>query len=136
MSDNSALEVVEAVEEGVVEGSTRAAWEGSDVSRSEIDWLIRTRRIPAGVECRLPGPETTPDLREGEYVVFIAHFERGFGLPTSAFFRAFLNKFGLQPHQLPANAITTLSAFVSFTEGYLGLWPTINLWSKYFGFRK
>ena len=29
-----------------------------------------------------------------------------------------------------------MSAFVSFTEGYLGLWPTINAWSKYFHFRK
>ena len=51
MSDNSALEVVEVVEEGVMEGSTRSAWEGSDVSRAELDWLIRTRRISAGVEC-------------------------------------------------------------------------------------
>ena len=58
MSDDNAVDVVE---EGVVEGSTRAAWEGSDVIRAEIDWLIRTRRIPDKVECRLPGPEITPD---------------------------------------------------------------------------
>ena len=48
----------------------------------------------------------------------------------------FLVRFGLQPHHLPANAFTTLSAFVSFAEGYLGLWPTTTLWSKYFQFRK
>ena len=36
----------------------------------------------------------------------------------------FLEKFGLQPHHLPANAFTTLSALVSFAESYLGLWPT------------
>ena len=63
---------------------------------------------------------------------FFAHFERGFGLPVSDFMHNFLNKFRLQPHHLPANAITTLSAYVSFSEGYLGLWPSINLWSKYF----
>ena len=113
MSDHSNLEVVEAVEEGVAVESTRATWEGSYVTQADIDWLLRTRRIPAEVECRIPGRETTPDLREGESVVFIEHFERGFGLPSSAFFRNFLNKFGLQPHQLPANAFTTLSAFVS-----------------------
>ena len=84
----------------------------------------------------MPGTETAPSLKEGEYVVFVAHFERGFGLPASAFFRNFLNNFGLQPHDLPANAFTTLSSFVSFTEGYLGLKPTVRAWSKYFGFRK
>ena len=113
MSNNPNLEVVEAVEEGVAEETTRAAWEGSYVGIADINWLIRTRRIPAEVECRLPGPETSPDLKEGEYVVFVEHFERGFGLPASPFFRSFLNKFGLQPHQLPANAFTTLSAFAS-----------------------
>ena len=136
MSDDAALDLVDSVEESTVEGSTRASWEGSDVGRAEIDWLVRTRRIPAGVECRVPGTETAPSLRKGEYVVFIAHFERGFGLPASAFFRNFLRNFGLQPHHLPANAITTLSAFVAFTEGYLGLKPTVRAWSKYFGFRK
>ena len=136
MSDDAALEVIDSVEEGTVEGSTRASWEGSDVGRAEIDWLIRTRRIPTGVECRVPGTETAPSLREGEYVVFVAHFERGLGLPCSAFFRNFLDKFLLQPHQLPANAFLTLSSFTAFTEGYLGLWPSINLWTKFFAFRK
>ena len=107
MSDDNTVDVVE---EGVVEGSTRAAWEGSDAARDEIEWLIRSRRIPDGVACRLPGPEIQPDPREGEYVVFVAHFERGFGLPSSAFFRNFLDKFLLQPHQLPANAVLTLSS--------------------------
>ena len=52
-SQDSAVEVTEE-EEVVLEGSTRAAWEGSDVTRPELEWLIRTKRIPAGVECRLP----------------------------------------------------------------------------------
>ena len=119
-----------------MEESTRAAWEGSDVTQAEIDWLIRTWRIPAGVACRLPGPELVPDVQSGEYVVFVAHFERGFGLPVSEFMSNFLVKFRLQPHHISANTITTLSAYVSFSKGYLGLWPTINLWSKYFQFRK
>ena len=69
-------------------------------------------------------------------MVFLAHFQRGFGLPASPFFREFLNNFGLQPHHLPANAITSLSAFTSFMEGYLGLWPTVAAWAKYFRLRK
>ena len=43
--------VIEPTEELVMEGSTRAAWEGSDVTQAEIDWLIRTRHIPTGVTC-------------------------------------------------------------------------------------
>ena len=127
-SQDSAVEVTE--EEVVLEGSTRAAWEGSDVSRSEIEWLARTKRVPSGVECRLSGPEIQLDLKEGECVIFLAHFERGFGLPASDFMKSFLARFGLQPHHLTANAFTTVSAFVSFAEGYLGLWPTTTLWSK------
>ena len=84
----------------------------------------------------MPGKELAPDLQPGEYVVFVAHFERGFGLPVSDFTKKFFEKLGLQPHHLPANAITTLSTFIAFTEGYLGLWPTLTLRSKYFQFRK
>ena len=92
-SQDSAVEVTE--EEVALEGSTRAAWEGSDVTRLEIEWLIWTKHIPAGVEYRLPSPEVAPDLKEGEYVVFLAHFERGFGLPASDFMKSFLVRFGI-----------------------------------------
>ena len=66
----------------------------------------------------------------------MSHFERGFGLPTSEFFRDFLNFYSLQPHHLPANAILSLSIFTTFCEAYLGLWPTVNLWRKFFGFKR
>jgi hypothetical protein len=68
---------------------TRGAWKGSDVKQPEIDWLYRSRRIPAEVACRIPSDELEPAPLEGEIVVFTAHFERGFGLPASDFFRRF-----------------------------------------------
>ena len=114
----------------------RAGWEGSEVSSAEIKWLKRSRRILEGVECRRPTGEIEPTPVAGERVVFVAHFERGFGLPVSPFFRAFLNRFHLQPHHLPANAITQLSALAAFSAGYLGLWPTVELWAKYFQLKK
>ena len=77
--------------------------------------------------------EPTPE--KGERVVFLAHFQRGFGLPISDFFRQFLVQFGLQPHHIQPNAILHLSCLVSLAEGYLGLWPTVDLWAKYFMFR-
>ena len=78
------------------------------------------------------GGEIEPTPAAGERIVFVAHFERGFGLPASPFFWAFLNRFHLQPHDLPTNAITQLSVLAAFSEGYLGLWPTVELWAKYF----
>ena len=60
---------------------SRGRWEGSDVSEAEIQWLYRSRRIPEGVVCWIPGDEREPDVEPGEVVVFTAHFVRGFGLP-------------------------------------------------------
>ena len=36
----------------------------------------------------------------------------------------------------PTNAFVSLSSFIAFTEGYLGLWPTIALWTKFFCFKR
>ena len=112
------------------------SWEGSDVNMRDLEWLTRSRRVGPQVICRLPGKEEIPTPQPGEREVFLTHFERGFALPASEFFRSFLDFFGLQPHHLPANTIVSLSAFTAFTEGYLGLWPTTELWSKFFHLRK
>ncbi|KAM0829463.1 hypothetical protein ACQ4PT_066867 [Festuca glaucescens] len=114
---------------------TRGAWKGSDVSQTEIDWLYRSRRIPEEVFCRIPGKEREPTPEPGEVVVFTAHFERGFGLPASDFFRRFLDFYELQPHHLPANAIFYLSSFVSFMEGFVGLLPTVETFARFYNLR-
>jgi hypothetical protein len=84
------------------------------------------------VRTRTSGNEQAPQPEPGERVVFGAHFERGFGLPASAFFRHFLEYFGLQPHHLSANAIVTLSCYVAFCEGYTSLWLDVDFWSRLF----
>jgi hypothetical protein len=78
----------------------------------------------------VPAPES------GERVVFISHFERGFGLPASDFFRDFLDTYELQPHHLPANAVMILSAFAAFCEGFAGIEAFSQAWTKYFQLRK
>ncbi|KAK1628411.1 hypothetical protein QYE76_002726 [Lolium multiflorum] len=108
------------------------SWEGSVVADEDIERLIRIRRIPAGVEARAPVGEVVPQPEPGERVVFSSHFERGFGLPASAFFSHFLDFVGLQPHHLPANAFVTLNCYVAFCEGYAGLWPDVDFWSRLF----
>ncbi|KAK1650548.1 hypothetical protein QYE76_068353 [Lolium multiflorum] len=114
---------------------TRGAWMGSSVSQYEIDWLYRSRRIPEGVSCRIPGDEIEPVLEPGERVVFLAHFERGFGLPVSSFFRDFLDFYKLQPHHLPGNAIFYLSCYVTFMEAYIGIRPTRETFARFFALR-
>ncbi|KAM0839714.1 hypothetical protein ACQ4PT_060137 [Festuca glaucescens] len=99
---------------------------------ADIQRLRRMRRIPDGVECRLPATEIAPVLEPGERVVFVTHFDRGFGLPASNFFRSFLDFFGLQPHHLPANAYLSLSCYATFCEGYAGLWPDVDFWCRLF----
>ena len=60
---------------------------GSNVTADDITQLWASRRLPRGEQ--RPWPEGQ------ERVVFLTHFERGFGLPASTFFRAFLEFFGL-----------------------------------------
>ena len=115
--------------------ATRGAWKGSVVTEMDIALLRRARKISANVDCRVPGPEVVPEPVNGERVVFLAHFERGFGLPVSQFFRDFLDFFRLQPHHLGANAVMLLSAFVTLCEGYLGVRPSIGLWRRFFHLR-
>ena len=92
-------------------------------------------KLPRNLDFRVPGPELVPVPRPGERVVFLAHFDRGFGLPVSKFFRDFLNFYRLQPHHLGANAVMLLSAFVTLCEGYLGVRPSAGLWCRLFNFR-
>ena len=40
------------------------SWQGSTVTRREVEWLIKTRQIPAELSCRLPGKESSPVLNE------------------------------------------------------------------------
>ncbi|KAK1691991.1 hypothetical protein QYE76_008688 [Lolium multiflorum] len=108
------------------------SWKGSYMQDDDIARFVRLRRIPAGVITRAPGEEQEPRPEPGERVVFGAHLDRGLGLPASNFFRRFLDHFGLQPHHLPANAMILLSCYVAFMEGYAGLWPDVEFWSRLF----
>jgi hypothetical protein len=56
-------------------------------------------------------------------------------LPASDFFRTFLEFYERQQHHLPGNAIFNLSTFVAFCEGYVGLWPSIQLWVRLYNLR-
>ena len=83
------------------------SWMGSNITSEDITQLRATRRLPqeTDVGVRLPRGEHRPRPKGQEHVVFLTHFERGFGLPASTFFHAFLEFFGIQPHNLGVGAI-------------------------------
>jgi hypothetical protein len=137
--NNDEVVLVEDQEEMEAEGEVaggRSNWSGSETDTSDIIWLNKSRRIQHGTICRPPKNELRPIVQPNERVVFLAHFERGFGLPLSDFASEFFSHFELQPHHLTANAIMTLSCFVTFCEAYLGLYPTLELFFRFFRFRK
>ena len=113
------------------------SWMGSTVTLDDVAYLRTTRCLPGETEVavslsrgeREPRPEST------ERMVFFPHIKREFGLPTSGFFRDFLEFFGLQPHHLGAGDIMQLSGFVTLCEGYLGVEPSIDLWVRFFSLK-
>ena len=105
----------------------RGTWQGSVVTEAHIEWARKSRRIPPGVECRIPpAGEISPSPRPREWVIFLSHLQHGFGLPASSFFRSFLETYKLQPHHLPPNALVFLSSYVALFEGYLDIWPRLH----------
>src|SRR3954469_11536981 len=110
-------------------------WDGSEVDDDIIEFLRKTRRIPSAnlVQARAPPPwEVSPAPADGERVMFRSHLTRGLGLPTSGFFRSFLEFHGLQPHHLTPNTVVRLAAFTALCEGFLDVLPTIELWGEFF----
>ena len=115
----------------------RGAWQGSHITEEHILRLRRRRQIPEGVLTRVPpSGEIEPKPEAGEYVVFYAHFDRGFALPISNFTRFTMNQFLLQPHHLPANAGLIMSVLAACIEAYIGVRPTKHIWAKYFLFAR
>ncbi|KAE8805961.1 hypothetical protein D1007_17872 [Hordeum vulgare] len=119
-------------------GQSRGAWVGNEVSAEHIEVLHHRRVLPPAdlVAARVPGAEAAPAPGDGEVVVFVEHFYRGFGLPANDFFSPFLTFFGLQPHHLAPNAVLQLPAFVVLCEGFMGIEPGLHLWRKFFFFKQ
>ena len=83
------------------------SWMGSNVTNDDITQLRASRCLPreTDVGVRLSRGEQRPRPEGQEHIILLTHFERVFGLPTSTFFRVFLEFFGLQPHHFGTGAI-------------------------------
>ena len=61
-------------------------------------------------------------------MVFRSFYEKGFALPTGAFFRGLLFFYGLEVTHLKMNSIAQIAIFIHLCEANLGIAPHFNLW--------
>jgi hypothetical protein len=105
---------------------------------ANLDELHRYRHLPALdlVATRVsPKIEVVPVPQDGEHVIFLSHFERGFGLSVSPFLWEFLDHFSLRMQSLSVNSILFLSVLVTDAEAYLGVPATWAMFERFFYFR-
>jgi hypothetical protein len=72
--------------------------------------------------------EEFPSKDMDQTVMFKSFYEKGFALPTGAFFHGLLHFYGLEVTHLKPNLITQIAIFIHLCEGYLGIAPHFNLW--------
>src|SRR3954466_1407665 len=107
-------------------------WDRSKCTKALLASFEEAGILRAG-RWRIPASgEVTPDPREGEFICFTSHLERGLGFPTSLFFRRFCAYHGIQPSDLGPHSIEQLAIFVAFCECYLGYRPYFPLWQDLF----
>ena len=70
--------------------------------------------------------EPFPTEQTGETVTFLAHIERGFGVPTGDFFRGLLHHY----------SIIFISDFIHMCEAYMGIPAHMLLWRYFFELKK
>ncbi|KAE8806656.1 hypothetical protein D1007_17182 [Hordeum vulgare] len=118
--------------------STRDTWNGIDIDEERISVLRYRRKLPPVelVATHVLGAENSSALWDGEVVVFALHFSRGLGMPASHFLSLFLMHYRLPPHHVAPNTIMQLSAFVTLCEGFLGITPHLDIWTRLFFFKQ
>jgi hypothetical protein len=80
--------------------------------------------------------EEFPTEGIGETVVFLAHIERGCGVPAADFLRGLLHFYRIELVHLVPNSITIISTFIHLCEAFLGITPHFHLWRHFFELKK
>jgi hypothetical protein len=113
-------------------------WETSTVTEEQIQSLADRGllRPKAQVGWRPAAGEDFPTEGTSETVVFLAHIERGFSVPTGDFLRGLLHFYRIELVHLALNSITIISTFVHLSEAYLGIAPHFYLWRHFFELKK
>jgi hypothetical protein len=124
--------------EKVVVPDPSTVWETCTVSEEQIQSLADRGllRPNAQVGWRPVAGEEFPTEGTGETVVFIAHIERGLGVPAGDFLRGLLHSYRIKLVHLAPNSITIISTFVHLSEAYLDIVPHFHLWRHFFKLKK
>jgi hypothetical protein len=72
----------------------------------------------------------------GETVVFLAHIQRGFGVPAGDFLRGLFYFYRIELVHLVPNSIIVIDTFIHLYEAYLGIAPHFHLWRHSFELKK
>lgn len=63
-------------------------------------------------------------------VVFASYFERGFVIPTGAFFRCRLHQYGIEVTHHNSNSILAIAFFIHLCEAFIGIASHFELWRR------
>ncbi|RLN29221.1 orf3 [Panicum miliaceum] len=106
------------------------AWSPSTMTDADIEALVvqvllSEKAISGWRSCF---GEAFPFEDRTKTVVFWSFYEKGFGLPSGAFFRGLLHNCGLEATHHKPNSIMQIATFIHLCEGFLGIVPHFNLW--------
>jgi hypothetical protein len=106
-----------------------SVWETSTVTEEQIQSLVDRGllRPKAQVGWRPAAGEAFPMEGTSETVFFLAHIERGFGVPACNFLRGLLHFYRIELVHLAPNWITIIATFIHLCEAYLGITPHFHL---------
>jgi hypothetical protein len=72
------------------------------------------------------------NMRSGDFIFFVAYVLAGLVPPLSFFFLTLLEYYGLQLQHLSPNSTTLVAIFVHLCEMYVGVWPSVRLFRRFF----
>jgi hypothetical protein len=78
------------------------------------------------------GAASLANMRPGDFVFFTAYALAGLVPPLSSFFLTLLEYYGLQLQHLSPNSIALVAIFVHLYELYVGVWPSVRLFRRFF----
>ena len=106
-----------------------SSWQKCSFQESNIQDLVErgllSEKQISGWRCCYG--EEFPSEDTNRTIVFKSFYEKGFALPTGAFFRGLLHFYRLEVTRLKHNSIAHIAIFILLCEGYLGIAVHFNL---------